>query len=367
MPRYRFEELVYNITEKGMPAPGDEKWYIGLEHLDSGSLSVTRWGGDVELTGQKLVMKKGDILFGRRNTYLRRVAIAPHDGYFSAHGMIFRAKEERILSEYLPFLIASDYFMDAAIRISVGSLSPTVNWKTLKELEFEIPEIEEQRKSAALLWAAEDTKRAYEELLKQSDELVKSQFIEIIDKGNYSLVKAGSVMSNLRNGLSPSTSGTHFEKVLTLSAITQGEFDPEACKSGSFDEVPPPDKRISCQDFYICRGNGNKQLVGSGVFSAEDRLDLVFPDTVIAAKVDNTRILLPYLYVAWKQPFVREQIEKGARTTNGTYKINQKIICDVSFPLPPMNVQREFLHTITQLDKSKYLIPAHHVYGRKRR
>ena len=124
-------------------------------------------------------MKKGDILFGRRNTYLRRVAIAPHDGFFSAHGMIFRAREERILSAYLPFFIASDYFMDAAISISVGSLSPTVNWKTLKELEFEIPEIEEQRKSAKLLWAAEDTRRAYEELLKQSDELVKSQFIEM--------------------------------------------------------------------------------------------------------------------------------------------------------------------------------------------
>ena len=65
-----------------MPEPGDEKMYIGLEHLDSGSLKITRWGSEVELTGQKLVMRKGDVLFGRRNTYLRRAAIAPHDGIF---------------------------------------------------------------------------------------------------------------------------------------------------------------------------------------------------------------------------------------------------------------------------------------------
>lgn len=179
MPHYKFDQIAYNITDKKMPEPGDEKMYIGLEHLDSGSLKVTRWGSEVELKGQKLVMKKGDVLFGRRNTYLRRAAIAPHDGIFSAHGMIFRPKTEVIDSEYFPFFISSNYFMDAAIRISVGSLSPTVNWKTLKELEFNIPSLDEQRKNARMLAAINETKEAYQELLLQTDNLVKSQFIEM--------------------------------------------------------------------------------------------------------------------------------------------------------------------------------------------
>ena len=131
MPKYKFGELVYNITEKRAPVEGDEELYIGLEHLDSGSLRVTRWGSKVALKGDKLKMKAGDILFGRRNTYLRRVAVAPHDGLFSAHGRIFRANTAHIDEDYLLFFIASDCFMDAAIRISVGSLSPTVNWKEL--------------------------------------------------------------------------------------------------------------------------------------------------------------------------------------------------------------------------------------------
>ena len=182
----------------------------------------------------------------------------------------------------------------------------------------------------------------------------KSQFIELIDGGDYPIVQAGNIMSSLRNGLSPSTNGMQFEKVLTLSAVTQGEFDPEAWKDGSFVECPPMDKRVSSKDFYICRGNGNKHLVGTGVYSPEDRYDLIFPDTVIAARVDENKILLPYLFVAWKQPAVREQIEKEARTTNGTYKINQKVICSVTLPLPSLDIQREFLRTITQLDKSKF-------------
>lgn len=176
MPHYKFSDLAYNITDKKMPEPGDEKTYIGLEHLDSGSLAVTRWGGEIELKGQKLVMKKGDILFGRRNTYLRRAAIAPHDGIFSAHGMIFRPKTEVIDSDYFPFFIASDYFMNAAIKISVGSLSPTVNWKTLKELEFDIPSLEQQRESAKILKAANELKESYQALLLKTDDLVKSEF-----------------------------------------------------------------------------------------------------------------------------------------------------------------------------------------------
>ena len=68
MPKFKFGDLVYNITEKASPIPGDEELYIGLEHLDSGSLKVSRWGSKVVLTGDKLKMQKGDILFGRRNT-----------------------------------------------------------------------------------------------------------------------------------------------------------------------------------------------------------------------------------------------------------------------------------------------------------
>ncbi len=105
MPVYKFSDIALNINDKAVPNQEDEKLYIGLEHLDSGSLKVSRWGSDVPIKGQKLIMKKGDILFGKRNTYLRRVAIAPHDGFFSAHGMIFRPKRNVVDSAFFPMFI----------------------------------------------------------------------------------------------------------------------------------------------------------------------------------------------------------------------------------------------------------------------
>ena len=96
MAKYRFEQIAINKTEKKKPEESDYATYIGLEHLDSGCLKVTRWGSDVPIKGEKLVMKKGDVLLGKRNAYLRRAAIAPHDGIFSAHGMILNPREDVI-------------------------------------------------------------------------------------------------------------------------------------------------------------------------------------------------------------------------------------------------------------------------------
>ena len=178
MAKYRFEQIAINSTEKKKPVEEDRFTYLGLEHLDSGSLKVTRFGSEVAPIGVKLVMHKGDVLFGKRRAYQKKVAIAPFDGIFSAHGMVLRPREDVIDKSFFPLFISSDYFLDAAIKISVGSLSPTINWRDLKTLEFELPDLATQRKLAETLWSINDTMETYKKLIAATDELVKSQFME---------------------------------------------------------------------------------------------------------------------------------------------------------------------------------------------
>ncbi|MCR4819201.1 MAG: restriction endonuclease subunit S [Fretibacterium sp.] len=179
MAKYRFDEIAINSVEKKKPVEEDRFTYIGLEHLDSGSLKVTRYGADVAPVGEKLIMRAGDVLFGKRRAYQKKVAIAPFDGIFSAHGMVLRPRENVIDRDFFPLFISSDYFLDAAIKISVGSLSPTINWRDLRELEFNLPPMDEQRKLARVLWAVNDTIEAYKKLIAATDELVKAQFVEM--------------------------------------------------------------------------------------------------------------------------------------------------------------------------------------------
>lgn len=179
MAEYRFEDIAINSTEKKKPVESDKEHYLGLEHLDSGTFKVSRFGSEVAPIGDKLIMKKGDVLFGKRRAYQKKVAIAPFDGIFSAHGMVLRPKEDVIDKNFFPLFIASDYFLDAAIKISVGSLSPTINWRDLKELKFNLPELEEQKKLAEVLWQIVDTMESYKKLLAKTDEMVKAKFVEM--------------------------------------------------------------------------------------------------------------------------------------------------------------------------------------------
>lgn len=176
---YRFDKIAFNSTAKKTPTESDKGHYIGLEHIDSECLEITRWGSDVAPIGEKLIMKKGDVLFGKRRAYQRKLAIAPFDGIFSAHGMVLRPNEEVVDKNYFPFFMSSDMFMERAVQISVGGLSPTINWKDLREQEFSLPPLAEQKVLAEKLWAAYRLKESYKKLLAATEEMVKSQFIEM--------------------------------------------------------------------------------------------------------------------------------------------------------------------------------------------
>jgi type I restriction enzyme S subunit len=178
MHRYKFEDIAVNSTLKKKPTEADKDTYLGLEHLESGSLTVTHFGSEVAPIGEKLIMQKGDVLFGRRRAYQKKVAIAPFDGIFSAHGMVLRPKTDVVTESFFPLFIASDYFLETAIKISVGSLSPTINWGALKELEFNLPTLDEQRVLAEVMWSMLGTKNAYKRLIFLTEQLVKSRFIE---------------------------------------------------------------------------------------------------------------------------------------------------------------------------------------------
>jgi type I restriction enzyme S subunit len=179
MKEYRFDQIAIVSTEKKKPTEEDRANYVGLEHLSPDTFDVTEYGSEVAPKGEKLVMRKGDVLFGKRRAYQRKVGIAPCDGIFSAHGMVLRPNEDVVDSRFFPFFIKSDCFLDEAIRISVGSLSPTVNWRDLRELRFNLPSLERQHELAELLWAGEELKSTYRQLLFACDEQVKSRFVEM--------------------------------------------------------------------------------------------------------------------------------------------------------------------------------------------
>jgi type I restriction enzyme, S subunit len=157
----RFGEIARCIGDRvDDPSKAGVERYVGLEHLDPESLKIRRWGKPTDVEAQKLRFQPGDIIFGKRRAYQKKLAVADFEGICSAHAMVLRANTERIEKDFLPFFMQSDVFFDRALAISVGSLSPTINWSTLAVQEFVLPPRKKQAKIAEVLGAVETAIRA---------------------------------------------------------------------------------------------------------------------------------------------------------------------------------------------------------------
>lgn len=179
---WRFDQMATNINVRvDNPSESGMAHYVGLEHLDADSLKIRRWGTPNDVEATKLMFKKGDIIFGRRRAYQRKIGVADFDGICSAHAMVLRAKSDVVLPEFLPFFMQSDVFMNRAVEISVGSLSPTINWKTLAVQEFVLPPIDEQKRIISVIESALECEMAYEQARNAASALFRAASVELLD------------------------------------------------------------------------------------------------------------------------------------------------------------------------------------------
>lgn len=198
---YRFDQIAVRVSEPVNPGSTELDIYIGLEHLDSESIHIKRRGSPSDVSGGKLKCFPGDIIFGKRRAYQRKAAIVDFEGICSAHAFVLRAIPEVIDPKLFPFFLHSDSFMHCAVDISVGGLSPTINWGQLREQEFLLPPKDKQAKLAELLWAIDEVIEKDKLLIERNTILKNSVSNELLLGKNIS----GVGYQNSPYGLIPST------------------------------------------------------------------------------------------------------------------------------------------------------------------
>lgn len=356
MATYRFDEIAINSTKKKKPTEEDKVHYIGLEHIDPGCFNIVRWGSDVAPTGDKLLMQKGDVLFGKRRAYQRKVGIAPFDGIFSAHGMVLRPNTEIIDANYFPFFISSDRFMETAVRISVGGLSPTINWKDLAKQEFDLPPLEEQKVLADKLWAAYRLKEGYKKLLVATDEMVKSQFIEMF--GNTSKEMLGKFIQVVRGvSYKPSDVKTADDPdtavILRSNNINDANLNTDEVVYINKNRVSG-DQYLRVNDIVVCASNGSKALVGKAAINKTLTNQYAHGAFCLLVR-PNDNINPVYLNTFFQTSLYKKQIDELAAGSN-ILNIKQEYLTNMILPLPIIEEQNKFAIIAEQADKSIFSI-----------
>jgi type I restriction enzyme, S subunit len=182
--KIRFDEICKNISDRITdPKQAKTDYYVGLEHLDSEDPKISRNGSPQDVGATKLKFKPGQILFGKRRWYLRKLAVAEQEGICSAHMMVLESINDKIKKDFLPLLMQGEDFFEKAISISAGSLSPTIKWKDLASLEFVIPLIPEQENILLIIHKIDDSIIHTQNLLEKTKNYVISRRESLLTKG----------------------------------------------------------------------------------------------------------------------------------------------------------------------------------------
>lgn len=182
--KVRFDQICKNISDRiDDPKQAKTDYYVGLEHLDSEDPKISRHGSPQDVSKTKLLFYSGQILFGKRNWYLRRLAVAERDGICSAHMLVLESIKGKTIKEFVPLLMFSDDFYEKAIMVSAGSMSPTIKWKDISKLEFLIPSISEQKTILSIIQKIDNTISNAQKLLEKTKNYAISRRESLLTRG----------------------------------------------------------------------------------------------------------------------------------------------------------------------------------------
>jgi type I restriction enzyme S subunit len=199
-----FGDVVQKVTDKVDPEESGLERYVAGEHMDTDDLRIRRWGeiGDGYLgPAFHMRFKPGQVLYGSRRTYLRKVALADFEGITANTTYVLESKDPAILlPELLPFIMQAETFHEHSKRESKGSVNPYVNFSDLAWYEFALPPLEEQRRISEVLQAAESSTRSLVNLRSDQGRLVKAGLRDIFSRLNAPLVAIGDIAHRVTNG-----------------------------------------------------------------------------------------------------------------------------------------------------------------------
>lgn len=362
MAKVKFGDVVRETKEKVDRSNNPYEFYVAGDHMDTEDLTIRRKGrfatDDVGPAFIR-VFHEGQVLYGSRRTYLKKIAVADFDGVTANTTFVLETKDEKVLRQRLiPFIMYTDRFTEWSVKKSKGSTNPYVLFSDLSDYEFDLPSIEKQDELVELLWSMVEAKDAYQELLRQTDELVKAQFIEMFGDPVENPMSWKTVpflkTGNCKNGMNFSNK----ESGIQIECLGVADFqqrmminDSVQLSTISLNEMPSTEYLLKDGDIVFVRSNGNKELVGRSALVVVGNKKVTFSGFCIRYRKALDELNHLYLLHLLRADSIRAKLHgRGANVQN----LSQKTLAAIDVPIPPLSFQEQFVAFVHQSDKSKF-------------
>lgn len=362
MSRVKFGDVVKDVKINIDRLNNPYEYYVAGDHMDSEDLTIHRKGcfttDDVGPAFIR-VFKPGQILYGSRRTYLKKIAVADFEGVCANTTFVFETKDPHAFEQrLLPFIMLSKDFTTWSIAKSKGSTNPYVLFSDLADFEFELPPLEEQKVLVDKLWAAYRLKEAYKKLLDATDEMVKSQFIEMF--GNPLSLNQKNELKRLGeccilNPRRPNIALCDTDKVsfIPMPAVSEDGYLVDMTDE-EYGKVKKGFTYFENNDVLFakitpCMENGKGAIVHgltNGIGMGSTEFHVLRPINGISS---------PYWLLALtRMPIFRERAAKNMSGTGGQKRVSASYLDHFMVGLPAIEEQRRFEAIYKQADKSKF-------------
>ena len=329
-------------------ADGIER-YVGLEHLEPGDLRIRSWGNVADGVTFTSVFKPGQVLFGKRRAYQRKVAVADFSGVCSGDIYVLETKDAQVLlAELLPFICQTDAFFDHAVGTSAGSLSPRTNWTSLADFEFPLPPIHEQAQVLTALKAFEGAIVEQQSLLASTNVVIQAILGDWWEEktnllrplGELSLISGAYGINASAKTLTPGE-----PRYIRITDIdSDGRLlssDAVGVDSQDFDGY-----LLADNDLLIAR-TGN--TVGKSFIYSEDLGPAVYAGYLIKFRLNSTLALPKYIFFMTRAPQYRDWIKSTVRV-GAQPNINAKEYSGLKLPAPSVEEQKGLVEKLESLE-----------------
>ncbi|MFM5256882.1 restriction endonuclease subunit S [Aeromonas veronii] len=362
------------LATKDPIADGYER-YIGLEHLDSGSLKIKRYGIISEDNPSfTRVFKKGHILFGKRRPYLKKAAIAEFDGICSGDIIVMEPKYSPLLSnELVRHLVQSEPVWNWAVLNSSGSLSPRTKFSILSKLEISVPSYP-QESCLNVLREAERALIASEAVVAQLIEAKIATAYSLMLEGNWyrelfgrdqtfipdgwKLLTIDDVLKDTQYGLSESLDAQGRYPVLRMMNITNGYVDPNDLKYLDWSKEEANRYILNYGDIVFNRTNSMEWVGRTGIFELDG--DYLFASYLIRLVANESKLTPYYLTQYLNLPLIQYRLKAFATPGVSQANINPGSLKSLPILVPPLNRVKDIEKVLREFDKELEVAKKHH-------
>jgi type I restriction enzyme, S subunit len=330
--------------------------YIDLSAVDQDAktiMSARRLACAQAPSRARQVVRAGDVLISTVRPNLNAVARVPHDldGATASTGFcVVRPSPEKLDGGYLFHWVRNPRFVGAMVRRATGASYPAVTDRAVLDSKLPVPPVREQRRIAEILDRADTLRAERRAALAQLDTLTQSVFQEsFVEKSTCATHTLDSVCELI-------TDGTHYTPTYSETGVIF--LSSRNVTSGY----------INWDDVKYISANLHAELHRRVAPRMNDILLAKNGTTGIAAIVDRTSVFDIYVSLALLRPskgmlpiFLREAINSPACTRQfnaslkgiGVPNLHLKEIRQTRVPVPPINLQCEFVERVQAIEKQK--------------